>query len=39
MHLIPRNHGDPFRTHGRKPGDPERLEEIAKQLREVMEIA
>ncbi len=39
MHLIPRNHGDPLRMHGRKPGDPARLAELAKELREAMEIA
>ena len=32
MHLIPRNHGDPIAFHGRTPGDPRRLAEIAKKV-------
>jgi histidine triad (HIT) family protein len=32
MHLIPRMQGDSLRIHGRRPGDANRLEEIAAQL-------
>ena len=33
MHLIPRSHGEPMRLHGRQPGDPARLAELAEKLR------
>ena len=33
MHLIPRNHGSSLAVHGRKPGDPARLAELAAKLR------
>lgn len=37
MHLIPRNTGDPIGTlHGRKPGDPARLAELAGKLRDAL---
>jgi histidine triad (HIT) family protein len=29
MHLIPRTAGEPFRLHGRRRGDPERLRQVA----------
>jgi histidine triad (HIT) family protein len=32
MHLIPRNRGASLAIHGRTPGDPARLAEIAQQL-------
>ncbi len=32
MHLIPRNHGAGLQIHGRTPGDPTRLADIAKRL-------
>jgi len=32
MHLIPRRHGDGFVFHGRAPGKPERLRELAAAL-------
>ncbi len=32
MHLIPRNQGDALKLHGRTPGDPERLAELAAKL-------
>jgi histidine triad (HIT) family protein len=32
MHLIPRQHGSPLGIHGRRPGDPERLAEVARAL-------
>jgi len=37
MHLIPRNHGAGLQIHGRTPGDPARLAEIAKKLAEALE--
>ena len=33
MHLIPRNAGDSLQIHSRKPGDPERLAEVASALK------
>ena len=36
MHLIPRMQGDSLRIHGRRPGDPSRLEEIAALLGEAL---
>lgn len=32
MHLIPRVQGDTLQIHSRKPGDPQRLAEVAQQL-------
>jgi diadenosine tetraphosphate (Ap4A) HIT family hydrolase len=32
MHLIPRRTGDPIAFHGRKPGDPKRLAELAQRI-------
>lgn len=32
MHLIPRQAGDPFRGHGKEPGDPDELARHATQL-------
>jgi histidine triad (HIT) family protein len=37
MHLIPRNHGAGLQIHGRTPGDPARLAEIAKKLAQALE--
>jgi histidine triad (HIT) family protein len=36
MHLIPRHHGDGLQIHGRKPGNPSRLAELANRLAEAM---
>ena len=36
MHLIPRMRGDSLRIHGRRPGDPERLAELAAQLEDAL---
>ena len=32
MHLMPRAEGEPITLHGRAPGDPDRLEELAQQF-------
>ena len=37
MHLIPRNSGASMAIHGRTPGDPTRLAEIAKKLAEALD--
>jgi histidine triad (HIT) family protein len=39
MHLIPRNHGEELRLHGREPGDPQRLAELAQRLRDALDVA
>jgi histidine triad (HIT) family protein len=36
MHLIPRSHGDPIAFHGRTPGDPKRLGEIARLIAQAL---
>jgi len=36
MHLIPRMEGDALQVHARKPGDPERLAELAGRLAEAL---
>ena len=36
MHLIPRQQGSGLGLHGRTPGDPERLAEVARRLREAL---
>ena len=38
MHLIPRNRGDSLQIHGRRPGDPKRLAEIAARLTAALEM-
>jgi len=37
MHLIPRQHGAPLGIHGRRPGDPERLAEVARSVARALE--
>jgi histidine triad (HIT) family protein len=36
MHLIPRRRGEELRIHGRRPGDPARLTELAARLAEAL---
>jgi len=36
MHLVPRATGEPLALHGRKPGDPERLNALSQRFQEVL---
>lgn len=37
MHLMPRAEGEPLRLHARRPGDPQRLAELAAKLRAALQ--